>query len=323
MLTEPLISVIVPVYNVEKYIEQCVDSVLNQTYKNLEIILIDDGSTDRSGEVCDEYKEKDDRVVVVHKQNGGLSSARNRGLEIMSGDIVSFVDSDDWIDARMYEDMVGFMIKNDVDIVYCCANKFDHKSIISKEFGYYPDKSLVDCDEVVEKILCDEISGHVWNKLYNKTCWENLTFPKDRLYEDLSISFRPFLNTNKKIGFLNAPYYNYRINYNGISLSKNPLKCYHIYLGMREHYDYSKKNRPSVTEKCISNVVIHALQTITDHCKNNWENHQHIIDDVQNFLDDNKKSIIRCYKHLTTKDELKIRLYYLSKRWYKLASKLI
>ncbi|HJA50079.1 MAG TPA: glycosyltransferase, partial [Candidatus Fusicatenibacter intestinipullorum] len=91
------ISVIIPVYNVEKYLKRCLDSVINQTYKNLEIILIDDGSTDNSGKICDEYAQKDERIIVIHKENGGVSSARNKGLDICIGDYISFIDSDDWI----------------------------------------------------------------------------------------------------------------------------------------------------------------------------------------------------------------------------------
>ena len=111
------ISIIVPIYNVEKYLSKCVDSILNQQYYDLEVILVDDGSTDHSGEIAESYKEKDERVIVIHKNNGGLSSARNAGLDVVHGDYVGFVDSDDWIEPNMYADMMNAMCKYKCDVV--------------------------------------------------------------------------------------------------------------------------------------------------------------------------------------------------------------
>ena len=111
MTNQPLLSVIIPVYKVEKYLRQCVDSVINQTYKNLEIILVDDGSPDNCGKICDEYAEKDKRVKVIHQLNKGLSGARNTGTEQASGEYIAFVDSDDWLDVHMYEDLFGVLNK--------------------------------------------------------------------------------------------------------------------------------------------------------------------------------------------------------------------
>ena len=114
---QELLTVIVPVYNVERYLVQCVDSIINQTYKELEIILVDDGSTDASGRICDEYATKDQRIKVIHKVNGGLVSARKAGLTVANGNFIAFVDSDDWIDADMYEQLLGEMIQSDSDIL--------------------------------------------------------------------------------------------------------------------------------------------------------------------------------------------------------------
>ncbi len=116
---EPLVSVIVPVYKVEKYINKCLDSILSQTYRNIEIILVDDGSPDRCPEICDEYARKDNRVKVIHKENGGVSSARNRGIEESNGEYITFVDADDWIEPDMYEKMVKNLIDSNADSVFC------------------------------------------------------------------------------------------------------------------------------------------------------------------------------------------------------------
>ena len=114
-----LISVIVPVYNVEKYIRECLDSIVNQTYKNLQIILVDDGSTDNSGKICDEFAKKDSRITVVHQENQGAGAAKNTGLELIEGEYFSIIDSDDYIDLSMYEKMVSLMKQYDSDIVQC------------------------------------------------------------------------------------------------------------------------------------------------------------------------------------------------------------
>ena len=118
-MNNPLISVIVPVYKAEAYLEKSVKSIINQTYKNLEIILVDDGSPDRCGEMCDEFAKKDSRIRVIHKANGGQSSARNAALDIMAGDYVGFVDSDDWIEPNMYEHLYNLILKNNAQISVC------------------------------------------------------------------------------------------------------------------------------------------------------------------------------------------------------------
>ena len=119
------VSIIVPVYNVEKYLDKCIESIVNQTYRNIEIILVDDGSPDKCPEICNEWAKKDDRIKVIHKENGGLSSARNAALEIAQGDYITFVDSDDWIENDMIQSMLTCAAKNDADIV-CCGFYFDN-----------------------------------------------------------------------------------------------------------------------------------------------------------------------------------------------------
>ncbi|MCF0156053.1 MAG: glycosyltransferase, partial [Veillonella sp.] len=130
------ISVIVPIYNVEPYIHQCVDSIINQTYKDLEIILVDDGSPDNCGKICDEYAAKDDRVKVIHRPNGGLSAARNSGLDVATGEYIAFVDSDDYIACNMYSDMMEFMLKHKLDIVVCSSYRVKNSKIKEEKYTY-------------------------------------------------------------------------------------------------------------------------------------------------------------------------------------------
>ena len=122
MISNELLTIIIPVYNVEDSLNRCVNSVMNQEYNNLQIILVDDGSTDRSGEICDSFSKKDDRIEVIHKNNGGLSSARNAGLDISKGVYIGFVDSDDYIESNMYYELIKALIENDADIACCMLN---------------------------------------------------------------------------------------------------------------------------------------------------------------------------------------------------------
>ena len=141
----PLISVIVPIYNVEKYLDRCVDSIINQTYKNLEIILVDDGSPDNCPQMCDDYAKKDSRIKVVHKENGGLSDARNVGMEVATGEYVSFIDSDDYISLDFYETLLETIVDNDSDIVECGVVKFYEDNSFDK---YSDDLKVTNYDTV-------------------------------------------------------------------------------------------------------------------------------------------------------------------------------
>lgn len=178
-----LISVIVPVYNVERYLRECVDSIVNQTYKNLEIILVDDGSTDSSSDICEEYARTDSRIRVIHKENGGLSSARNMGLDNAHGEYVGFVDSDDYIACDMYEKLIKACKTNNSSIAICHAIVFNdgHKPIINR--GYIKkdycteDKKIIFSNALV-------MSQSVCNKLFRKELFNEIRFPYERVTED-------------------------------------------------------------------------------------------------------------------------------------------
>lgn len=182
------ISVIVPVYNVEKYLSKCVDSIINQTYHNLEIILVDDGSPDRCGEICDEYATKDNRIKVIHKKNGGLSDARNAGIEVAEGGYIAFVDSDDYIASDMMDVLYHRLIKDGSDMALCNFKYIDEKG---EEIEERKNKSPIK-DEVItgidgmKKLSQDKNWYYViaWNKLYKKEIFDNIRFPKGKIHED-------------------------------------------------------------------------------------------------------------------------------------------
>ena len=204
-MNKQLISVIVPVYNVEEYLNGCIDSIVNQTYKNLEIILVDDGSTDSCPKICDQWSKKDKRIRVIHKKNGGVSSARNLGLEVAKGSYISFVDSDDYLEKNMYSTIIDKMCEENCDIIafnYYIVDKKNKTVAISKKI-----------EEDFSKELLDDngIRGFVWNKVYTKKILDNLKFELDvYVWEDLLFNFEIFNKVNNLIfKYINQPLYYY------------------------------------------------------------------------------------------------------------------
>ena len=207
---QPLISVIVPVYNCEMYLNQCVESIINQTYSNLEIVLVDDGSTDDSGKICDEYSEKDHRVVVLHTVNGGAASARNKGLNVAKGEYITFVDSDDWIESDMYHSMLELLKNNSADVAKVgFIKEYENNSsiVLGNEYdGIYLK------DEAVKKFLYheNEFCGGVWDKLYKKELFDKVRFPENYITEDYYVNALIFCKLNS-IAVSSKAYYHYRM----------------------------------------------------------------------------------------------------------------
>ncbi|MBO0454297.1 MULTISPECIES: glycosyltransferase family 2 protein [Enterococcus] len=176
------ISIIVPVYNVEKYLKKCVDSILNQTFKDFELILVDDGSPDNSGMICDEYAEQDSRVRVIHKENGGLSDARNAGIDVAKGKYIGFVDSDDYIAEDMYELLYRNIIKEDADLSICgIYDVYPGKTLKKKELFY---KVLDSIETMILIFHGNNISVHAVNKLYRSHLFSSIRYPLGKYHED-------------------------------------------------------------------------------------------------------------------------------------------
>ncbi len=251
MSNNDLISVIIPVYNVEQYLNRCVDSVINQTYKNLEIILVDDGSTDNSGKICDEYALKDNRIMVVHKKNGGAGSARNAGLDIAKGEYIGFVDSDDYIEPDMYEFLYDLLLQNKADV--SCCNMFDYK-----DGSYIPSSNLqmdgffnleqMDGFFNLEEVLCLKGGLYVWNKLFLRNSIGNLRFNEKLKFgvEDLYFNFE-ILKKIKNIIFSKKAKYYYWDNRNSLTRKKQHKRQKRQILDLIEFYDeaikYCKENK--------------------------------------------------------------------------------
>lgn len=246
-----LISVIVPVYNVEQYLKRCVESLFVQSYKNLEIILVDDGATDQSGKICDELSCKDNRIKVIHKENGGLSDARNKGLEYATGDLIAFVDSDDYIAPNMYERLVSVMNDTDTDIVMCRYIRFKGETceeIIENKV----DVKVMDTSKVLENIYGTDGETYTvaWNKLYKRDVIADIRYPVKKVNEDEYTTYKYFANA-KKVAYTSEILYYYFYNDNSITTKKNYLSNKDIYDALDERIEYLSKRGFSNLENKI------------------------------------------------------------------------
>lgn len=205
---EILLSVIIPVYDVEKYIRECLDSIVNQTYKNLQIILVDDGSTDSSGKICDEYAKKDSRITVVHQENQGAGAAKNTGLDLIKGEYFSIIDSDDYIDLSMYEKMVSLMNQYDSDIAQCLfIQNYKNKKIKSGIFLTDKSPLKLSSDKYMKKYLSDWKFAVFWNKLFKSSLLGNIRFPVGRKIDDEFFTYKLVCNAKSVISTTDAFYY--------------------------------------------------------------------------------------------------------------------
>lgn len=247
MVKEPLISVIVPIYNVEKYLEKCIESIVNQSYKNLEIILINDGSPDSSKEICEKYRQIDSRIVLINKKNGGLSSARNAGLKNATGEIIVCVDSDDWINKDMIQVMYQNLEKYNADLSVC---NFEIKDASGKS----DIKKFTEQIEILNKeqamqyaILPEKFYGFAWNKMYRRSILKDMLYDESiRKGEDSPFTCQ-YISRCEKIVYQDIPLYYYRQDTVSISRSKfnegkmTVLKAYSDILHLLEEQKFSQK----------------------------------------------------------------------------------
>lgn len=254
---DKLISVVIPVYNVEKYLKECLESVLNQTYKNLEIILVDDGSKDSSGEICDEYAKRDSRIKVIHKKNGGLSDARNAGIDAARGEYITFVDSDDYIEEDMYEFLAKNMEKADADISICQVY-YVYKE--AKETTHTPNIYLeMDSIEAIKHVnMVGYYTVAAYDKLYKRDIFKEIRYPVGKINEDWYIICEVFDKANK-IVYSSEPKYNYRKRKGSITDDKK------INLGMmdasRKCLEFVKEKYPEAVDMAIQMYIYASMNT--------------------------------------------------------------
>ena len=221
-MNEDLVSVVIPIYNVEKYLKQCINSVINQTYSNLEIILVNDGSPDNCGKICDEYAQKDSRIKVIHKENGGLSDARNAGISEAKGKYITFIDSDDDVTADYVEYLYKLLSMNKTKMAIATHTLVSGEKRINTGIGYK--EKVLTTEECLERMLCEEgFSISAWAKLYDKELFDGIEFPKGKLNEDNGTTYKLVFKCDQ-IAYGNKNIYNYYKRENSITTSKFNLK---------------------------------------------------------------------------------------------------
>jgi glycosyltransferase involved in cell wall biosynthesis len=262
---EKIISVIVPVYNVEDYLPKCLDSILQQSFTDFELILIDDGSTDRSGKICDQYAQIDNRIKVIHQKNGGLSNARNSGIDIAIGKYFSFVDSDDWIDKNMLFEMHQQALQNNADIVIAGHFIVDLDETIEVNIKVIKQR-ILNQFEAISLILADEeIHSFAWDKLYKRELFEEIRYPDGRVFEDTATTYKLF-NKASILVQMNQAYYYYLRRESGICLSPEFSKVMKRkednYLAFLERYEFALSNQEyaHMIKICQEKVFEHGQQ---------------------------------------------------------------
>ena len=286
-----LISLIIPVYKVEKYLEKCIQSVINQTYENLQIILVDDGSPDNCGKICDEYAKKDHRIEVIHKSNGGLSDARNKGLEIAKGEYIGFVDSDDTVEKDFFELLYDLICQYDADISMVAYREIEMGEKIAK----LKDKSLIVMNQkqAVKELLFDrKIQNYVWNKLYKRKLFQGVYFPIGVIYEDISVMY-DLIRKIEKLVYLPESKYNYYIRKDSIVNTNSHQKRVDELDSVIKRYKDAKRDFPELEQENAYALVMWMIRVYSYTVKENDPNDTFIKEQYELFQSESQKYL--CY----------------------------
>ncbi len=246
---EPLISVIVPVYKVEPYLRKCVDSILNQTYRNLEVILVDDGSPDNCGAICDEYAAKDNRIKVIHKKNGGLSDARNAGLAVMNGEYLSFVDSDDLLPDDAVETMLTVAVAENADLVIGGHNRFEETPVPSSDKEIFVKRWKP--AEAMADMLRNGCAS--WARLYRRELHQSVLFPVGEINEDEAIVL-PLLERCGTVAVTNAVVYHYRCRPESITTARFSVKKLDWYSHCKTNLEWIQQHHAELEPLAIDRL---------------------------------------------------------------------
>ncbi len=255
---DAMVSVIVPVYRVEDYLDKCIESIIGQVYSNLEIILVNDGSPDNCGEICDDYAKKDKRIKVVHKKNGGLSDARNYGIEVATGKYILFVDSDDWVELDTAGYLVDLALINSSDIVTVTYAPVYEGSLPTPDSGTYRVRNLDPAEALSDALYGSDSTLHAWGKLYKRSLFKNVRFPVGRLYEDAGTTYK-LIAKSKKVTVSSAKKYYYLQRQGSITKSGfYPQMMDSLYFA-REMLGFVEKNQRKSLSAVRSYVFMSAV----------------------------------------------------------------
>ncbi len=286
-MSNPLISVIVPVYNVEKYIERCIESILGQTFTDFELIIVNDGSTDKSGEICDRYSNNDPRIRIIHKENGGLSDARNAGIEAANGEYIGFIDSDDYIDTDMYELLYQNICRENADISTCGI------------YDCYPDKTVtqevnssdftVDGSEAVRLALESQFMPlFAWNKLYKRSLFDSIRFPVGKIYEDAFVMIK-LMGASRRVSISMKPKYYYIHRENSITTRAFRNSDLDVVEAHENNFSYIEANFPQFIKQATFRRIwsrFHVLDKMIFAENDTVEQKKEVISFLRNHIKD-------------------------------------
>lgn len=303
------VSVVVPVYKVEKYIHRCVNSILQQTYKNIEVILVDDGSPDKCGEIADSFAQKDRRVRTIHKPNGGLSDARNCGMKYVSGEYILFVDSDDWMSEQMIEVMVTKSLEYNADIVQS-AFLYAYEDYLLFDDRYYPQNApvvILDNSSLMSELVTNErVPNFAWGKLYKTHIICDISFEKGVLFEDVFWAHKVMQRVNTYV-ILNQPMYYYYQRSDSI-VAVYTLKNLDIIRGLKERHCFIEQHYSCLTDKSYKLILKTSLMHYYLLSANrNLDKNGIYRKEIQSYITNNFNKL---KKAVSDDKQLKCQLYY-------------
>ena len=285
----PIISIVLPVYNVKEYLEKCVDAVCNQTYTNLEIILVDDGSTDGSGQLCDELQKKDARIKVIHKVNGGLSDARNAGTLQATGEYISYIDSDDYVKTTYVEYLYTLIKKYDCKMSLC-THIVSHENGRNDEIGDGTDEVLT-AEKCLERMLYhDVIDTSAWAKLYHIDLAKKFLYPKGKLFEDIGNTYKFFIESGK-IACGYEPQYYYMIRSNSIVTSSFNMKKLDLLEMTDQMAEAVEKKYPNLKNAVMRRRVYARFSTLNQ--MKNTNDHVDVRNELIKFIKEHQVGLMK------------------------------
>lgn len=313
----PEISIILPIYNVEKYLDNCMDSLFNQTYSNFEVIMVDDGSTDGCADICNKYMEMDKRVRVYHKKNGGLSDARNFGIEKAMKDYITCIDPDDYVDEDYLEYLVFLISKYETKMAICQHRVvFDNGKI--RDYGANGDE-MIESSKCIERMLYhDIIDTSAWGKLYHKSLFDNVQYPKGKIFEDIGTTYLLMLQCEKiAVGYQSK--YNYIFHDNSIVNSKFKIsKLDMIEMTDKMATDVLQKY-PDMKDAVMSRRVYSRISTLNQMI--NEKGYLNIKKQLMTFIYDNAQCVLK-NKKVPKRDKIAICLLRVDYNLYKIIWKI-
>lgn len=308
MNDQPLVSIIIPVYKVEAYLDECVRSVMNQTYQNLEIILVDDGSPDRCGEMCDDYAGEDNRIKVIHKPNGGLSDARNVGMTEAVGEYLFFLDSDDFIRSDAIELLVRQIQQSGADIVCSAPLSFLDGTVPGEERSSQISSVCYDTESaMVHFAQCD---WGAWGKLYRREIHQSIFFPVGRIHEDEAIML-DLLERCTKVCDITEKIYYYRQRTNSITSTGYSLKKMDWFYGWERNVSITVKRHEKAFDTCLAKAWTVALYNIGNLYK--MENTSKELEKLFAFMERYKTDILKC-RYISSSCKLRLIILLLSNK---------